>query len=73
MIVCLCHGVSSAQLEKVVANGADSVEAVGRHCGAGTDCGSCIGHIEALLDANATDEEPARCSARRLPMANHAA
>jgi len=71
MIVCLCHGITSAQLEHVVSTGADSVEAVGRHCGAGTDCGACIGHIEDLIETRR--EEPDSCSGRRLPMAHHAA
>ena len=70
MIVCLCHGVTSVQLEHVVKTGADSVEAVGRRCGAGTDCGACIGHIEDLIEDR---REESTCSARRLPMAHHAA
>ncbi len=71
MIVCLCHGVTAAQLHNVVESGAETVEAVGRHCGAGTDCGSCIGHIEDVLDACADRRAP--CSARRLPLSHRAA
>ena len=41
MIVCLCHGVSEKKLEQIIEDGADSLKAVERACGAGGDCGSC--------------------------------
>jgi len=49
MIVCLCKGVSSRTIREVIEDGADSVEAVGRACGAGTDCGGCTGQIEDMV------------------------
>ncbi len=45
MIVCLCQAVSDSQIEEAINRGASSVEAVGRVCGAGTDCGSCVQSI----------------------------
>lgn len=45
MLLCLCHGVSEREVERVIAEGADSVEAVGGRCGAGTSCGACLGEI----------------------------
>ncbi len=41
MIVCLCHGVNEKEVERCVAEGAQSVEDIGRACGAGTCCGCC--------------------------------
>lgn len=45
MLVCLCHPLSDSELEKLVEDGADSVEEIGRRCGAGTSCGSCVGEL----------------------------
>lgn len=50
MIVCLCKGVSSHTVRDVIEDGADSVEAVGSACGAGTDCGGCTGQIEDMVE-----------------------
>jgi bacterioferritin-associated ferredoxin len=49
MIVCLCNVVSETELDDVIEGGADSVEAVGDACGAGTDCGSCVASIAKRL------------------------
>ncbi|MBE7453011.1 MAG: (2Fe-2S)-binding protein [Kofleriaceae bacterium] len=49
MIVCLCHAVRDRELDAAIAEGADSVEDVGRECGAGTGCGACIPEIEERL------------------------
>ena len=50
MIVCVCKGVGCSKIRALVAEGLDSVEAIGEACGAGTDCGSCRGAIDDLLD-----------------------
>lgn len=50
MILCLCQGVSDRVVRLAVVNGADSVDAVGDRCGAGTDCGSCRHAIEEIVD-----------------------
>jgi bacterioferritin-associated ferredoxin len=49
VLVCICKGVSERKLQDVIAAGAESVESVGRACGAGTDCGTCQGSIEELI------------------------
>jgi high-affinity iron transporter len=41
VIVCLCVGVSEHEIRRAVAAGADTPEAIGAACGAGTDCGAC--------------------------------
>lgn len=45
MYACICHAVSERELAHVIAAGADTPEAVGRACGAGTGCGSCLDRI----------------------------
>jgi len=64
MIVCLCRGVSSETVREVVAQGALTVEAVGRRCGAGTDCGGCHAHLEMMI----REELESRSGARHLPV-----
>ena len=58
MIVCLCRGVCEKKLEQVIVDGADSLKAVERACGAGGDCGSCRFQIAKKLAEQA--EEAAR-------------
>lgn len=50
MFVCLCKGVSDKVIRGCVRRGASSVGDVGRACGAGTDCGSCQGMIDELIE-----------------------
>jgi bacterioferritin-associated ferredoxin len=50
VIVCLCHAVRDRELDTAIASGAESVEEVGRQCGAGTGCGACIPEIEDRLE-----------------------
>jgi len=67
MIVCLCHGVDESEIKELVEEGADSLAAVGRACGAGTDCGACRGQIEAIIEE--VCEAEAICGKRRLRVA----
>jgi bacterioferritin-associated ferredoxin len=46
---CICHAVTVADVTAHVRDGADTVEAVGRACGAGTGCGSCREGIGAII------------------------
>ena len=50
MIVCQCLTTNEATIRHLAAQGADSVGEIGRACGAGTDCGSCLMTIRAVLD-----------------------
>ena len=50
-IVCACFGVGQNDLKKAIAAGATSVEALGIQLKAGTNCGSCIPELKALLAA----------------------
>ena len=49
MILCLCRGVSEREVAAVVERGAITLADVRRQCGAGTDCGSCVADIKAVL------------------------
>lgn len=61
MIVCLCEGVSDREIRGCVQQGAYTVEAIGRACGAGTGCGSChemLGDLIVSERGRAPCEEP---------------
>jgi bacterioferritin-associated ferredoxin len=47
--VCSCFGVTEAQVRAHQHDGAGSPRGVASACGAGTDCGSCVRRIQALL------------------------
>jgi bacterioferritin-associated ferredoxin len=42
---CICHAVTSEELDAVIAAGATDTAAVGEACGAGTGCGSCLDRL----------------------------
>jgi assimilatory nitrate reductase catalytic subunit len=50
-IVCACFSIGKNDLKKAIAAGAASVEALGIQLKAGTNCGSCIPELKALLAA----------------------
>jgi assimilatory nitrate reductase catalytic subunit len=50
--VCACFGVGLAAIQGLIATGsATTVEAVGLHLKAGTNCGSCQPEIKKLITA----------------------
>lgn len=49
MIVCHCEVVNDRRIRAAVDDGAVTVDDVGRHCLAGTNCGSCQDTIATLL------------------------
>ncbi|KPI12461.1 BFD domain protein (2Fe-2S)-binding domain protein [Actinobacteria bacterium OK074] len=49
MYVCNCFGVTEAQVKKHAADGACTPRQIASACKAGTDCGSCVRRIQALL------------------------
>ena len=51
MYACICHAVTSSEVAEVVRGGAATEEAVGRACGAGTGCGSCLDRICAIISS----------------------
>ncbi|MDX3114332.1 MULTISPECIES: (2Fe-2S)-binding protein [Streptomyces] len=51
--VCSCFGVTEAQVQRHVDDGACTPRQVASACKAGTDCGSCVRRIQALLGRGA--------------------
>ncbi len=51
MYVCMCFAVCDREIRSCAGRGARTVEEVGDATGAGTGCGSCHQHIDALLSA----------------------
>lgn len=61
MFACVCHAVTVAEVAAHVTAGAASEEAVGRACGAGTGCGSCLERIcDIISSIHPEHAEPAR-------------
>ena len=50
MIVCQCLATNEAAIRRLAARGSMTIHDVSMACGAGTDCGSCISTIQAVLD-----------------------
>ncbi|MEU3855928.1 (2Fe-2S)-binding protein [Streptomyces sp. NPDC028722] len=60
LYVCSCFGITEAQVQRHAANGACTPRQVASACKAGTDCGSCVRRIQALLGRGAAPRpEPA--------------
>ena len=53
MFVCNCFGVTEAQVKKHAEAGACTPRQIASACKAGTDCGSCVRRIQALLGRGA--------------------
>ncbi|MER0445149.1 (2Fe-2S)-binding protein [Streptomyces sp. Edi4] len=51
--VCNCFGVTEEQVKKHVDGGACTPRQIASACKAGTDCGSCVRRIQALLGRGA--------------------
>ena len=49
MYVCICAGVTEAELHACVDGGADTVETVADRCAAGTGCGTCVERLCQLI------------------------
>jgi bacterioferritin-associated ferredoxin len=51
MIVCQCKSLSHRVVDAAIAEGATTVGAIGRACGAGTVCGGCVCNLKQRLAA----------------------
>ncbi len=49
MIVCFCRGIRDEDLERAIADGACSLDALEDRLALGTGCGSCVDYAEARL------------------------
>jgi bacterioferritin-associated ferredoxin len=61
MLVCLCHPASDRDIDAVIDEGAHTVEEIGRRCGAGTGCGSCIADLRDRLAHKGANGCPRDC------------
>jgi len=59
MVVCHCKAVSDRTVDAAIASGATTVPEITARCTAGGGCGGCHRLLEALLEATATEREPA--------------
>jgi bacterioferritin-associated ferredoxin len=60
VFVCSCFGVTEQQVKKHAADGARTPRQIASACKAGTDCGSCVRRIQAILGRGACPRrEPA--------------
>jgi nitrite reductase (NADH) large subunit len=57
-VVCNCNKVTEGTIQQHVANGCDSVEAVGAACRAGTGCGSCKNDIARIVARHTPTRPP---------------
>ena len=57
VIVCVCKGVNEREIRRTIHQGCRTEESIGRNCGAGTDCGSCIEALRELLTDRQTHHQ----------------
>jgi bacterioferritin-associated ferredoxin len=69
MYVCVCHAVTSHEVETAIDAGATTVGAVTRACRAGGDCGTCHASIDAMIEARADRSAPIAASRLVRPRA----
>lgn len=70
MYACICHAVTTAEVDAAVALGATSVKQVRQATGAGSACGTCVKRLSCLLAAaRVADSAPTEAmpEAERLP------
>ncbi|MBD0690141.1 (Fe-S)-binding protein [Streptomyces sp. CBMA123] len=70
MYVCMCHAVTEDQVKKAIDGGADTPRRIAKGCKAGTDCGSCVRRIQALLGEHGARPCPTARLAARLGLAD---
>jgi bacterioferritin-associated ferredoxin len=66
MIVCLCRGLSDADIRATMAAGADTLPEIGDACGAGTDCRMCCECLVTMLAERAAGAATCAPGERRL-------
>jgi bacterioferritin-associated ferredoxin len=68
MVVCLCKNVCERRVRELARAGAKSAGQVGRACGAGTDCGSCLAQIDEICHEETLAESDAPLLFLGLPL-----
>jgi bacterioferritin-associated ferredoxin len=62
MIVCICRRISDRDVDAMIDNGASTIDDIGRRCGAGTDCGTCVAELRDRI------AERRDCGVDRVPL-----
>ncbi|MFJ4191574.1 bacterioferritin-associated ferredoxin [Kitasatospora sp. NPDC089509] len=70
MYVCMCHAVTEAQVKTAIDAGATTPREIAKGCKAGTDCGSCVRRIQALLGEHGARPCPTARLAAKLGLAD---
>lgn len=70
MYVCMCHAVTEDQVKKAIDGGASTPRQIAKGCRAGTDCGSCVRRIQALLGEHGARPCPTARLAAKLGLAD---
>lgn len=52
MFVCVCKALRTSEISELIDAGKRTVEEISSTCGAGTDCGSCLGRLKRFLEAH---------------------
>lgn len=60
MIICVCKGVNEREIRDTIIAGCRTEETIGRRCGAGTDCGSCLETLRELLQTGQSHHAAAK-------------
>jgi bacterioferritin-associated ferredoxin len=64
MILCQCKGISDTTIQKLISDGASTVKAIAKSCGAGKMCKPCASEIASMLNrASITAGQETRCAA----------
>lgn len=59
MYVCICHGVNETTIREAVRQGSRTLRELSFQTGCGTQCGSCVEQVRALLHESIRDEQSA--------------
>ncbi|MFD9128586.1 bacterioferritin-associated ferredoxin [Kitasatospora sp. NPDC059571] len=70
MYVCMCHAVTETRVKQEIDGGAVTPRQIAQGCKAGTDCGSCVRRIQALLGEHGARPCPTHRLAERLGLAD---
>ncbi|MGI5442760.1 bacterioferritin-associated ferredoxin [Streptomyces shenzhenensis] len=65
--VCSCFGITEQQVKQHAEDGACSPRQIASACKAGTDCGSCVRRIQALLGRGACPRRAPAEQGRPVP------
>ena len=57
MYVCICHKLSTSNVESAIDRGADDVASIYTHYGKKKNCGLCIPEIKSLLKKNNSKDQ----------------